>query len=155
MMVVHPGDLRVFSLVGRTEVFVPTDESEVASFLAALLPEAISHVRVFAALEGAFPLIATAYRQVGVSEIEAEIGAILEHYDDEPEAIALEIATLIGAYDLRLTFRDRTVLARFLRAYEAMTTPPRRSGRRRSAGTAPPPAGRKPARRKPASQRKA
>jgi hypothetical protein len=42
------------------------------------------------------------------------------NYDDEPDAIVDEICRQTSACDLKLDFRDRAALSRFLQEYEAM-----------------------------------
>jgi hypothetical protein len=74
------------------------------------------------ALEEVFPSVAAAYRRIGITEPIARIGSALEEYEEEPDAVVRQICQLLGAYDLRLTFRGCDELDCFLRAYEELTT---------------------------------
>jgi hypothetical protein len=125
MMAVYPGNLRVIRFVNRSEVFVPTSEPQIVSFYRALerdLPRRF--VPMIDVLGEAFPQVAVAYRKIGVTEPEARIGAVLDEYETEPDALVREICPLAGVCDLRLTFRARTDLEGFLRAYEMQLTCP-------------------------------
>ncbi len=56
MMVVYPGDLRVFHLTRRSEVFVPASEGEAARFYAAYDRELPRRIRpMIDVLDEAFP----------------------------------------------------------------------------------------------------
>ena len=111
MMAVYPGDLRVVRFVNRSEVFVPASEAQIVRFYRALdrdLPRRFpSMIEV---LGEAFPQVAIAYRQIGIIEPEARIGADLGEYENEPDAIVRQICSLTGVCDLRLIFRVRTDL---------------------------------------------
>ena len=121
MMAVYPGDLRVVRFVNRSEVFVPASEAQIVSFYRALdrnLPRRFAPM--IEVLGEVFPQVAVAYRRIGVTDPEARIGAALDEYESEPDAIVRQICSLTGVCDLRLTFRVRTDLERFLRAYAAV-----------------------------------
>jgi hypothetical protein len=123
MMAVYPGDLRVVRFVNRSEVFVPASEAQIVSFYRALerdLPQRF--VPMIDVLGEAFPQVALAFRQIGLTEPEARIGAVLDEYESEPDALVRQICSLTGVCDLRLTFRARTDLEGFLRAYEMQLT---------------------------------
>ncbi len=71
-------------------------------------------------LDEAFPRVANAYRRAGIAAPVARIGTALEQYDDEPDAVFDEIWRRTSIFDLKLDFRDRAALARFLQEYEAL-----------------------------------
>src|SRR5260221_8047352 len=81
MMTVYPGDLRVVRFVNRSEVFVPASEAQIVCFYLALdrdLPRRFPPM--IKVLGEAFPQVAVAYRQIGIAEPEARIGADLGEY---------------------------------------------------------------------------
>ncbi len=124
MMAVYPGDLRVVRFVNRSEVFVPASEAQIVSFYRALdrnLPRRFAPM--IEVLGELFPQVAVAYRRIGVTDPEARIGAALDEYESEPDAIVRRICSLTGVCDLRLTFRVRTDLESFLQVYEALLMP--------------------------------
>jgi hypothetical protein len=121
MMIVYPGDLRVFHLARRSEVFCPTTEEQVASYDRAYLrdlPRRI--VPTIDLLDEVFPLIAAAYRRADIAKAKARIYNAPEEYEDDPDEIEAEIFKLYGTHDLKLYFHSRAELARFLQAYEAL-----------------------------------
>ena len=123
MMAVYPGDLRVVRFVNRSEVFVPASEAQIVCFYQALdrdLPRRLPPM--LEVLGEAFPQVAIAYRQIGIIEPEARIGADLGEYENKPDSIVRQICPLTGVCDLRLTFRVRTDLESFLRAYARLLT---------------------------------
>ncbi len=71
-------------------------------------------------LDEAFPRVATACRRAGVAAPVARIGTALEEYEFEPDAVFDEIWRRTSIFDLKLDFRDRAALARFLQEYEAL-----------------------------------
>ena len=78
MMIVHPGDVRVFHLTRRSEVFVPASEEEAARFDAAYVRELPRRIRpTIEILDEAFPRVAKAYRLAGIAMPEARIGIAL------------------------------------------------------------------------------
>jgi hypothetical protein len=82
MMIVHPGDVRVFHLTRRSEVFVPASEEEAARFDAAYVRELPRRIRpTIEILDEAFPRVAKAYRLAGIAMPEARIGIALEQYE--------------------------------------------------------------------------
>jgi hypothetical protein len=125
MMMVHPGELRVFRFGNRAEVFVPASDAQIARFYRVRdrdLPRRF--VTMIEVLDEAFPRIAAAYRRSGIGEPDARIGADLDEYENEPDAVVRQICKLTGIYDLRLTFRGQAELECFLQAYEELTTAP-------------------------------
>jgi hypothetical protein len=91
-MAIYPGDVRVFHLSRRSEVFVPASEAEAARFDAAYvrdLPRRITSM--IEILDEAFPRAAEAYRRAEIAAPVARIGIALEDYEDEPDAIVDEI----------------------------------------------------------------
>ena len=123
MMIVYPGDLRVFRFATRAEVFAPTTEEQIVRFYRVLdrdLPRRF--VPNIEALDEAFPRIAAALRRIGCSEPEVRLGPVLGDYYDEPDALVRAICNLAGSYDLRLTFREPAELERFRQAYEMLFT---------------------------------
>jgi hypothetical protein len=125
MMTIHPGDLRVFRFGNRAEVFVPASDTQIARFYRVRdrdLPRRF--VPMIEVLEEAFPSIAAAYRQIGVTEPETHIGSALEEYEAEPDAVVRQICKLSGIHDLRLTFRGHAELECFLQAHEALAPAP-------------------------------
>ena len=123
MMAIYPGDLRVFHLARRSEVFVPTTLDQVASYDRAYcrdLPRRI--VPTIDLLDEVFPLIAASYRRAGIAKADARIYNALEEYDYDPDEVADEIFKLYGSHDLKLCFTSRAELELFLRAYEALLT---------------------------------
>jgi hypothetical protein len=121
MMIVYPGNLRVFHLSRRSEVFVPATEEEAAAYEQAYyrdLPQRIAPPLEI--LDEAFPRVAQACRAAGIMEPEARIGLVLDEYEDEPDAVVDEISTLTGVNDLKLSFARRAELDLFLCAYEAL-----------------------------------
>jgi hypothetical protein len=65
-------------------------------------------------LDEAFPRAAEAYRRAEIAAPVARIGIALEDYEDEPDAIVDEICRQTRTSDLKLDFRDRAALSRFL-----------------------------------------
>jgi len=63
-------------------------------------------------------------RLAGIAAPVARIGIALEQYDFEPDAVVDEIHRRTSVFDLKLDFRDRGELMRFLRAYEALVRSP-------------------------------
>jgi hypothetical protein len=123
MMAVYPGDLRVVRFVNRSEVFVPANEAQVVCFYRALDRDRPRRLPPMLEVLGeAFPQVAIAYRQIGIIEPEARIGADLGEYENEPDTIVRQICSLTGVCDLRLTFRVRTDLESFLRTYARLLT---------------------------------
>jgi hypothetical protein len=122
MMVVCPGDLRLFHLARRSEVFCPTTEEQVISYDRAYFRELRRGVIVptIELLDDVFPLIAAAYRYADIAKAEARIYNGLEEYEDDPDEIVEGILKLHGSHDLKLYFHSRAELARFLQAYEAL-----------------------------------
>jgi hypothetical protein len=115
MMIVHPGDLRVFHLSRRSEVFVATTEEEAAAYERAYyrdLPQRIAPT--LEVLDEAFPRVARACRRAGIVEPEARIGVVLDEYEEEPDAVVDEICNMTGVNDLKLSFARRGELERFL-----------------------------------------
>ncbi len=111
MMIVHPGDVRVFHLARRSEVFVPASEEEAARFDAAYVRELPRRIRpMIDILDEAFPRVATACRRAGVASPVARIGTALEEYDFEPDAAFDEIWQRTSIFDLKLDFQDRAAL---------------------------------------------
>lgn len=122
MMVVYPGDLRVLHFANRSEVYAPTTEVQIVHFYRAAdrdLPRRF--VPMIEVLDEVFPSIAAAYRQIGVTQPTVKIGSAPEEYEEESDAVVRQITSLVDNHDLRLTFRGRTELNRFLRAYEVLT----------------------------------
>ncbi len=123
MMIVYPGDVRIFQLTGRSEVFVPASEADAARFYAAFDRELFDRARprrirpMIEVLDEAFPRVATACRRAGVAAPVARIGAALEDYDFEPDSVFDEIWQRTSVFDLKLDFQDRAALARFLQEY--------------------------------------
>jgi hypothetical protein len=125
MMTVYPGDLRIFRFTNRYEVFLPTSDEEIVRLYRALdrdLPRRF--VPMIEALDDVFPSVAAAYRRIGITEPIARIGSALGEYEEEPDPVVRQICQLLGAYDLRLTFRGREELDCFLQAYEIMPAAP-------------------------------
>jgi hypothetical protein len=125
MMTIHPGDLRVFRFGDRAEVFVPASDAQIARFYRVRdrhLPERF--VPMIEVLDEAFPRIAAAYRRSGIGEPDARIGAVLDEYESEPDAVVRQICRLSGVHDLRLIFRGHAELERFLQAHEALAPAP-------------------------------
>jgi hypothetical protein len=93
MMIVRPGDLRVFHLARRSEVFCPTTEEQVASYDRAYFRELRRGIIVptIESLDEVFPLIAAAYRYADIANAEARIYNGLEEYEDDPAEIVEEI----------------------------------------------------------------
>jgi hypothetical protein len=121
MVIECPGDLRVFHLARRSEVFCPTTEDEVDRYEQAYLrdlPRRI--VPTIDLLDEVFPVIAAAYRRADIAKAEARIYNAPEEYEDDPDEIEVEIFKLYGSHDLKLYFHSRAELARFLQAYEAL-----------------------------------
>jgi hypothetical protein len=121
MMIVYPGDVRVFHLSRRSEVFIPASEDAAELFGDAArreLPRRITPVNEI--LKEVFPPVADAYRRAGIATPVARIGIVIDEYEDEPDAIVDEICLQTQPFDLKLNFRDRGELARFLEAYEAL-----------------------------------
>jgi hypothetical protein len=125
MMTIHPGDLRVFRFGDRAEVFVPASDAQIARFYRVRdrdLPRRF--VPMIEVLEEAFPRIAAAYRRSGIGEPDARIGADLDEYENEPDAVVRQICKLSGVHDLRLTFRLQAELECFLQAHDALAPAP-------------------------------
>jgi hypothetical protein len=121
MMRIYPGDLRVFQLSHRSEVFVPAREAEASRFHAAFARELPHRFRpMMDILDEAFPRVAAACRRAGVGPPVARIGTAHEQYDSEPDAVFDEIRRRTSIFDLKLDFQDRAALARFLREYAAL-----------------------------------
>jgi hypothetical protein len=116
-------DLRVVRFVNRSEVFVPANDMQIVSFYRALdcdLPGRLAPM--MEVLSEAFPQVAIAYRQIGSTEPEARIGVVLDKYESDPDALVRQICSLTAICGLKLTFRTRTALEGFLRAYESLLT---------------------------------
>jgi hypothetical protein len=126
MMIVYSGNVRVFHLMRRSEVFVPASEDEASRFHAAFDRDLFDPKRprclrpTIDILDEAFSRVAAACRRAGIAAPVARIGIALDDYDDEPDAIVDEICRQTSACDLKLDFRDRVALAHFLREYEAV-----------------------------------
>lgn len=121
MHAIYPGDLRVFHLAQRSEVFVPTTEEKVAEYDRAYcrdLPRRI--VPTMDLLDEVFPLVAASYRHAGIGTAHARISNAIEEYDDDPDDISGDILKLWGTHDLKLYFASRVELGLFLQAYEAL-----------------------------------
>ena len=74
-------------------------------------------------------LIKVGYQALGtthwaraVNVTSPSIGTVLDEYESEPDALVRQICSLTGVCDLRLTFRARTNLEGFLRAYKMQLT---------------------------------
>jgi hypothetical protein len=122
-MMAYLGDLRVVLFVNRSEVFVPASDVQIVSFYRALdrdLPGRFAPM--IEVLGEAFPQVAIAYRQIGSTEPEARIGVVLDEYESDPDALVRQICSLTAICGLKLTFRTRTALEGFLRAYESLLT---------------------------------
>jgi hypothetical protein len=121
MMYIYPGDLRVFQLSRRSEVFVPASEAEASRFHAAFARELPQRFRpMIDILDEAFPRVAAAYRRAGAGPPVARIGAAPGQYDSEPHAVSDEIRRRTSIFDLKLDFEDPATLARFLQEYETL-----------------------------------
>jgi hypothetical protein len=108
----------------RSELFVPASEAEATRFGDAFIRELPRRITpVMEILDEAFPRVAAAYRRAGITAPVARIGIALEDYDDEPDALSDDICRRTSPDDLKLDFRDRGELARFLREYEALLMP--------------------------------
>jgi hypothetical protein len=131
MMVIYPGDIRVFHLLRRSEVFVPASEEEATRFADAYVRELARRITpVIDILGEVFPRVAEAYRRADIAEPVTRIGIALDEYEDEPDAIVDEICLQTRPFDLKLNFRHRDELARFLQEYEAVMKSPGRLGGR-------------------------
>lgn len=121
MMYIYPGELRVFELSGRSEVFVPGSAAEASRFHTAFSRELPLRFRpMMDVLDEAFPRVAAACRQAGVWAPAARIGTAPELYDSEPDTVFDDIRRRTGIFDLKLDFQDRAALARFLYEYAAL-----------------------------------
>jgi hypothetical protein len=121
MMVIYPGNVRVFHLSRRSEVCVPASEEDATRFGDASIRELPRRITpVIEILDETFPRVAAAYRRAGILAPVARIGIVLDDYEDDPDAIVDEICRQTSACDLKLDFRDRAALADFLRQYEAV-----------------------------------
>jgi hypothetical protein len=123
MMIVYPGDLRVFHLSRCSEVFLPASEAEIECYDRAYLRELPRRITpTLEVLDEAFPSVAEACRRAGIMKPSARIGIALGEYEDEPDAVIDEICKLLGAFDLKLSFARGSELERFLQAHEALLT---------------------------------
>jgi hypothetical protein len=105
MMYIYPGELRVFELSGRSEVFVPGSAVQASRFHTAFscaLP--LCFRRMIDVVDEAFPRVAVACRRA-------------ELY--ESDAVFETIRRRTGIFDLKLDFDDPATLARFLQEYAA------------------------------------
>jgi hypothetical protein len=124
MMIIYPGDITVFQLSRCWQVFIPASEDSATLFGDAWrreLPRRITPI--IEILDEVFPPVALAYRRAGITAPVARVGIALEDYDDEPDALADEICRRTSPDDLKLDFRDRAALGRFLQEYEALLMP--------------------------------
>src|SRR4051812_22418065 len=121
MMVVYPGDIRVFQLTRCWQAFIPASEAAAELFGDAAIRELPRRITpVIEILDEAFPPVAEAYRRAGIATPVARIGIVIDEYEDEPDAIVDEICLQTQPFDLKLNFRDRGELTRFLQEYEAV-----------------------------------
>jgi hypothetical protein len=119
-MYIYPGDLRVFQLSRRSEVFVPGSAAEASRFHTAFSRDLPLRFRLMiAVLDEAFPRVAAAYRRAGAGLPVARIGTAPELYNSEPDAVFDHIRRRTGIFDLKLDFEDLAALARFLQEYTA------------------------------------
>jgi hypothetical protein len=124
MMVIYPGGVRVFQLSRCWQVFIPASEGSATLFGDAWRRELPRRITPMIEILGeVFPPVALAYRRAGITAPVARIGIALEDYDDEPDALSDDICRRTSPDDLKLDFRDRGELARFLREYEALLMP--------------------------------
>jgi hypothetical protein len=102
-------------------VCLPACEEEATRFDAVYVRELPRRITpAIEILEEAFPQVAEACRRAGIATPVARIGIVLDEYEDEPDALTDEICRRSSSpFDLKLEFRDRGELARFLEAYEA------------------------------------
>src|SRR5690348_17001915 len=113
MMYIYPGELRVFELSGRSELFVPGSAAQASRFHTAFscdLP--LCFRRMIDVVGEAFPRVAVACRRAGVWAPTARIGTAPELY--ESDAVFETIRRRTGIFDLKLDFDDPAALARFL-----------------------------------------
>jgi hypothetical protein len=126
MMYIYPGELRVFHLSRRSEVFVPASQEDAARFYAAFerdlfetaLPQRFR--LMINILDDAFPRVGAACRRAGVLMPVARVGTTLLDYEFDPDAVLDEVWQKTGRFDLKLNFQDRTALARFLQEYATL-----------------------------------
>ena len=120
-MDMYPGELTVFELSHRSEVFVSGGAAEALRFYTAFSRELPRRFRpMINVLDEAFPRVAAACRQAGVRTPVASIGTAPELYDSEPDAVFDQIRRRTCIFDLKLDFEDHTALARFVREYSAL-----------------------------------
>jgi hypothetical protein len=120
MMYIYPGELRVFELSGRSEVFVPGSAAQASRFHTAFscaLP--LCFRRMIDVVDEAFPRVAVACRRAGVWAPPARIGTAPELYESDSDAVFETIRRRTGIFDLKLDFDDPATLARFLQEYAA------------------------------------